>query len=236
MQLDQFDLQGVELLKQCVPHTLLEAVRQRLPELTATRGHLRGSNRYVSQPISGTGSLSQLWQQWWSQSVLQWPVLQQIHHLLWPRVLVHMPTAELYAADFVTVCGPSEWVNPHVDTPHRFEPFNHAPTDGVMGVQAVVALEDCDATLGATGVVLGSHRKDWQIQRCYAGDYTEYFLKNVQQYRMPAGSVLLYNSAVLHSSMPIRQHYNRTLLLINYLRSDCVSRVRQLDDSTQTPT
>lgn len=170
---------------------------------------------------------------WWSQLVDEWPEVQEIHDIIFPEIKKHMELAEFYASDIVTINGPSRWVSPHVDTPHRFPKYNSMNENlnhDLLGIQVIIPLEHLDKDTGATGLVPDSHRKDWKIQDCYSGVYDSYFKENAVQLDMPVGSILLYNTRLLHSTMPLNLPKKRSILLINYLRSDIIDNVKKLDN------
>jgi ectoine hydroxylase-related dioxygenase (phytanoyl-CoA dioxygenase family) len=100
----------------------------------------------------------------------------------------------------------------------------------VYGVQVIIPLDDLDKDTGATGVIPYSHQSDWDIQACYEGVHDEYFKLHAEQYDMPKGSILFYNTRLLHSTMPLHLPKKRSILLINYLRSDIIQEVKLKDN------
>jgi hypothetical protein len=170
---------------------------------------------------------------WWSQLVDDWPEVQEVNELILPHIKLHMPDAEFYASDIVTINGPSRWMSPHVDTPHRFEKYNSMASNlnfDLLGIQVIIPLEDIDKDTGATGLIPFSHQKDWNIQDCYNGVFNNYFKDNAIQLEMPKGSILFYNTRLMHSTMPLNVPKKRSILLINYLRSDIIENVRKIDN------
>ena len=139
-----------------------------------------------------------------------------------------MPKAEFYASDIVTLEPHSQWINPHIDTPHRFKNYNY--NRNLLGIQCIVALSDLDKEHGSTGLVPGSQLQDFNINLCYQGMYTEVFKRKCIQPIMPKGSVLFYNCRVLHSSMPNPQKERRPALLLNYLDGIIIEDVKKLDN------
>jgi ectoine hydroxylase-related dioxygenase (phytanoyl-CoA dioxygenase family) len=75
-----------------------------------------------------------------------------------------------------------------------------------------------------------SHQKDWDIQDCYDGLCDDYFKENAEQLEMPKGSMLFYNTRLMHSTMPMRLPKKRSVLLINYLRYDIIDVVKKIDN------
>lgn len=170
---------------------------------------------------------------WWSQLTDDWHEVQEIDKIVSPVIQQYLPDAEFYASDVVTINGPSRWVSPHVDTPHRFKKYNSMVAEGnneVLGVQVIIPLEDLDKDTGATGLLLDSHKKDWPIQECYEGFYDDEFMENAIQLDMPVGSMLFYNTRLMHSTMPLKLSKKRSILLMNYLRPDIAKDIRSTDN------
>jgi sulfatase maturation enzyme AslB (radical SAM superfamily) len=167
---------------------------------------------------------------WWSQLTDDWKEVKAIHDIIYPEIKVHLPDCEFYASDIVTINGPSRWCGPHIDTPHRFPKYNMRSDNDVYGVQVIIPLDDLDKDTGATGVIPYSHQSDWDIQACYEGVHDEYFKLHAEQYDMPKGSILFYNTRLLHSTMPLHLPKKRSILLINYLRSDIIQEVKLKDN------
>ena len=104
---------------------------------------------------------------------MDWPEVESINDLLFPIISEHLENAVFYSSDIVTINGDSKWVNPHVDTPHRFKQWN---TDTrLLGVQVIVSLQDTTPEMGATGYVPNSHEPDWDIDLCYNSAFYLYF-------------------------------------------------------------
>ena len=158
---------------------------------------------------------------------------EQINDIVFPIIQSHMQGAEFYASDIVTINGPSRWVGPHVDTPHRFERYNNMASGqnvDLLGIQVIIPLETIDAESGATGLLPYSHRQDWNIQDCYDGIFDDMFKEEAVQHEMPKGSMLFYNTRLLHSTMPLRLPKKRSILLLNYLKHDIIKTVKKLDN------
>jgi hypothetical protein len=47
---------------------------------------------------------------------------------------------------------------------------------------------------------------------------------------MPKGSMLFYNTRLLHSTMPMHLPKKRSILLLNYLRRDIIKTVKKIDN------
>jgi len=60
--------------------------------------------------------------------------------------------------------------------------------------------------------------------------HDEYFLENAEQYDMPKGSILFYNTRLMHSTMPLNLPKKRSILLINYIRHDIIEEIKDKDN------
>jgi ectoine hydroxylase-related dioxygenase (phytanoyl-CoA dioxygenase family) len=165
---------------------------------------------------------------WWSQTVESFKPFLAIKKLIDPVIRNNFKDLDFYASDTVTVNANSQWVSPHVDTPHRFEKWNFDKR--LLGIQCIISLEDVNKENAATGLVPFSQKRDFEINKCYTGGYDRWFLDNCKQPDMPKGSLLLYNCRVLHSSMPNNSNKARPALLLNYLHKDILAEVTEIDN------
>lgn len=165
---------------------------------------------------------------WWSQMTMDWPEVIKINETIKPLIDEFLDDAVWYASDIVTIAPESTWVNPHVDTPHRFSKWNYDPA--LLGIQCIIALQDTDHKTGATGLVPYSQSHDWDIHKCYTGVYDSYFKAHCMQPVMPKGTLLFYNSRLLHSSMPNYSPKSRPALLLNYLNGVIIEDVKKADN------
>lgn len=165
---------------------------------------------------------------WWSQSVTDFPEVKKIQRFIDPIIEHNFPNLIHYASDCVFIKAGSTWVNPHVDTPHRFDKWNFDKR--LLGIQCIVSLTDLNSENGSTGLVPYSHKRDFDIHKCYSGNYDRWFMQNVKQHNMPKGSLLFYNCRVLHSSMPNNGQTERPALLFNYLDRSIINEVIEIDN------
>ncbi len=165
---------------------------------------------------------------WWSQTVHDYKPFQAIKKLVDPLIQNNFMGLNFYASDTVTINPHSQWVSPHVDTPHRFDRWNFDKR--LLGIQCIITLEDVTKDNAATGLVPFSHKRDFEIMKCYTGVYDRWFLDNCKQHDMPKGTLLIYNCRVLHSSMPNNTDKARSALLLNYLHKDIIQEVSELDN------
>lgn len=218
------DGEGYIVLEKFIPESLIIEYNQRLKELYPVRA---SSSKKVYAERDDIKNLEDI-SVWWSQSVHDLPQAVAIRRYIDTTIQNDYPNLDFYAGDNVTTVAGSQWINPHVDTPHRFSKWNY--DQRLLGIQCIVSLMNTDSTNGSTGVVPYSHKRDFDIQKCYNGTYTRWFMKNAIQPNMPIGSVLLYNCRVLHSSMPNNTDIDRPALLFNYLDNSILDEVTSIDN------
>ena len=217
---------GYDMAYDVIPPALLDAITDKLDSCYPVRASTH-NKRYAE--AENTKKLHGI-AVWWSQITNTWKEVQQINDIILPEIQMHMPGAKFYASDIVTINGPSRWIGPHIDTPHRFAEYNQRENDDILGIQVIIPLDSIDKHSGATGLVPYSHQKDWNIQDCYAGAHDNYFNNSAEQLEMPKGSILFYNTRLLHSTMPMHLPKKRSILLINYLRRDIIDVVKKIDN------
>ena len=215
---------GYVITDNIVSNELINKVISKLPACHPVRASSRDKKYAERDDIKNLPDISV----WWSQTVMDWPEVQQIAKIVGERVKQYLPNAEFYSSDIVTIDSGSTWFNPHVDTPHRFRKWNY--DRNLLGVQVIVALNDMDEKSASTGIVPHSQKIDYDINLCYRGHYNEWFLKNMIQPTLPKGCVLLYNCRLLHSSMPNPKEWPRPALLLNYLDSSIIEEVTKIDN------
>ena len=218
------DGQGYDVAISYIPEKLIDALNSKLHLLHPVRASSMDRTYAEREKIKDLPDISV----WWSQMVMDWPEVIEINSMVSELVKPYMPSQEWYASDIVVIEGNSKWINPHVDTPHRFKKYNY--NKELLGVQAIVSLFDLDKSRGVTGLVPDSQKQDFNINLCYQGFYNSFFNKNCVQPELPKGSVLYYNCRVLHSSMPNTQDRPRQALLFNYLDSSIISDIRTMDN------
>lgn len=219
---------GYLVLEKLIPDNLIDSINSKLDTLYPVRASSSTKKYAERDEIKNLSDINV----WWSQMVMNWPEVIQINDILLPKIKQHLNKAEWYASDIVTIEGRSKWINPHVDTPHRFKKFNY--NKKLLGIQAIIALSDLDKTKGVTGLVPKSQLQDYNINFCYQGLYNSFFTQNCVQPNLPKGSVLFYNSRVLHSSMPNNTNSPRPALLCNYLDTDIIEEIKSLDNIWQS--
>lgn len=215
---------GYVVLEKLIPEKLIDDLLSKQDQLYPVRASSSNKKYAEREDIKSLPNISV----WWSQMVMDWHEVRQVNEILLPYITPHLPKAVWYASDFVTIEPHSQWVNPHIDTPHRFKNYNY--NKNLLGIQAIVSLTDLDKDTGATGLVPKSQLTDFNINLCYQGMYTSMFLSKCIQPVMPKGSVLFYNCRLLHSSMPNPQKTKRPALLLNYLDSSIIEDIKKLDN------
>lgn len=215
---------GYVVLEKIIPEELIDKIISRIPELVPVRASSKNKKYAERDEIKTLPDVSV----WWSQMLTEWDEVQRVNDIVYPYVKEHMNNAILYASDIVVIEPDSLWVNPHIDTPHRFKKYNYDKR--LLGIQSIVSLSDLDYSTAATGVVPKSQLTDFNINLCYQGVYNEWFNKNYIQPNMPKGSVLIYNCRLMHSSMPNPQKEKRPALLLNYLDNDIIDDIKKIDN------
>jgi ectoine hydroxylase-related dioxygenase (phytanoyl-CoA dioxygenase family) len=215
---------GYYVLESFISKTLLEDFKAILKDLYPVRA---SSSKKVYAEGEDIKSLEDI-SVWWSQTVDKFEPVQKIKGMLDDIIITNFPNLQFYASDTVTINPHSNWISPHVDTPHRFPLWNFDKR--LLGIQCIISLQDADKNSAATGLVPFSQKRDFDIMKCYTGFYDNWFKENVRQPNMPEGSLLMYNCRVLHSSMPNPQNSARPALLFNYLDNSIVDAVSNIDN------
>ena len=215
---------GYVVIEDIVPHNLLDSFNSKLDRLHPVRA---SSNEKVYAERDAIQNLPNI-AVWWSQLVIDWDEVIEINRLLLPSIQECIPNAHWYASDTVFIEPNTKWVNPHIDTPNRF--LKYKEDQRLLGIQCIVPLYDLDKDNGATGLVPNSQKKNFDIDMCYKGYYNGYYNRNYIQPTIKKGSVLMYNTRLLHSSMPNPTNRTRPAILFNYLDNDIISDLKTVDN------
>lgn len=216
--------EGYVNLQNFVPSHLITSFRKRVFELKPVRA---SSSKKVYAERDDIKNLEDI-SVWWSQQVDDFPETLAIRRLVDPLIVQNFGKFSHYISDVVTINSKSTWINPHVDTPHRFTKWNYDPR--LLGIQCIISLEDTTKENGSTGLVPYSQKRNYDIKQCYSGYYNNWFTENCIQPDMPRGSLLMYNCRILHSSMPNPSMHDRPALLLNYVESSILEEVKQVDN------
>jgi len=216
--------EGYKILPGFIPRKYVSDFKNRLKDLYPVRA---SSSQKVYAERDDVKNLQDI-SVWWSQTVIDFPEVKSIAKLVNPIVKDVSQNLELYTSDVVFINPGSQWVSAHVDTPHRFSKWNFDKR--LLGIQCIITLDDVSIEEGATGIVPYSQKRDFDISKCYTGEYDRWFLENCKQNSMSKGTLLFYNCRVLHSSMPNKSDKARPVLLINYLDKSILKEVSEIDN------
>lgn len=215
---------GYVIVENLIPEKLINDIASKVNLLHPVRASSANKKYAEKDDIKNLSDIAV----WWSQMVTDWSEVIKINGILIEKVREHLASAEWYAGDIVTIEPHSKWINPHVDTPHRFKKYNYDKR--LLGVQAIVPLFDLDTNNGATGIAPKSQLVDFNINMCYQGLYNAWFNNHFIQPLIRKGSVLFYNCRVLHSSMPNPTNKPRPALLLNYLDQSIIEDIKTMDN------
>lgn len=216
--------EGYVNLQNFIPSHLITNFRKKIYDLIPVRASSSKKQYAEKTEIKKLPDISV----WWSQAVDDFDETKAIRRIVDPLIFHNFGNFSHYISDVVTINSKSTWVNPHVDTPHRFENWNYDPR--LLGIQCIISLEDTNKDNGSTGIVPFSQKRNYDIKQCYSGYYDNWFIENCQQPDMPKGSLLFYNCRILHSSMPNPSSHDRPALLINYLENSIIKEVKSIDN------
>lgn len=216
--------EGYALYESIIPSTLIDAFNNKIKDLYPVRASSSNKRYAERDAIKDLEDINI----WWSQEVSKLPEAIAIRNVVDPIITSNFDNLSFYASDTVFIKAHSKWVNPHVDTPYRFKKYNYDKR--LLGIQCIVSLLDTNKDNGSTGLVPYSQKRDFDIDKCYAGTYDRWFMGNAKQYDMPKGSLLFYNCRVLHSSMPNNSEVERPALLFNYLDHSIIDEVASIDN------
>jgi hypothetical protein len=217
---------GWHLVENAIPQNLIDQFNTRLSELVPCRGFTTAKSYIEGKLIRGIDSNNL--SIWWSQQTSKWKEAQEIISIVERYVKSAMIAPTVYASDVVTISPGNNFINPHVDTPHRFDEWNYDTR--LLAIQSIVALHDIDKNSGSTGLWSGSQSFQWPIQDCYKGMYNDDFIKNCVQPFMPKGSLLFYNARLMHSSMPNPSQTPRKALLVHHCEKSIIEKLSTVDN------
>jgi len=170
------------------------------------------------------------WANYWTLPLNQNNRVREIRANVDPVVEQLLDRPVFYHADASVLTELNNTIRPHIDTPHRHKPWNKK-IDRRLGIQVAMPMHDMKVTAGITAFVPGSHRKYWDIKKCYRGDYTQQFLRECEQPQITYGDMIVWDARTLHSQMPNVSHSSRYMLIMNYLEEDVVQDVMQYEAS-----
>ena len=172
---------------------------------------------------------------YWSTSILQHPVDA---HIINPKIrklideIFPGESYKRYGSDFKVTMPGSTYFSPHFDTPYRYDYYSNDFDDRALGMQFAIALDDFTEVNGATRFIPGSHKRTMLKSDIVAGMYNEELLNNGTSFIGPAGSVLIYHSRTLHSTMPNNSNRRRRLMLSLTLHESILGKLSELEKTT----
>jgi hypothetical protein len=162
-----------------------------------------------------------------SSSLLDTPNVEELDKIIYKEVIKYMPQAQFYKGEVVK--HHIQERKPKIGMPHLITEYNDLLSSDIsldlIGVTVIVPLEQ----LHDIRVVPGSHEKDWLHKELASGSVDQHFKHDSIELDMPIGSMLLFNSRLLHSTSIKKVTKNYPYVLITYIRSDIIEDVRKID-------
>lgn len=203
---------------------LIDSINSKVSQLVPNRGHGIDNKYWPQDRVNDCPELAL----WWSQQLTDWSEVQEIGQLLINRIGLLFNNPCIYVADIITNTPKNKYIKPHIDSPYRFDTW-HESFD-LLGVQCIIPLCNFTKENGGTGILPGSHKRNWIVQDSYKGKYNEEFLAGVLQPEIGPGDVLVYHPRVLHSTMPNNTNYERRALLIHITNKETANQMRLVDN------
>lgn len=216
--------QGYDVYKNIIPLSVIDRINTKTNLLVPHRAHGLNHKYYPKNKVHECDQLGI----WWSQQLTAWPEIQDISTILIHNLSVLFTDPSMYVADIITNEPGNTFVKPHIDTPYRFDQW-HDSTE-LLGVQCIIPLCHFTKENGGTGILPGSHLKNWVVKDSYRGLYNEEFLNGVIQPEMHPGDVLAYNPRLLHSTMPNSTYIPRRALLIHITNKNMIEQLKLVDN------
>jgi ectoine hydroxylase-related dioxygenase (phytanoyl-CoA dioxygenase family) len=177
----------------------------------------------------------QQYMHYWSKSIKDTPIDRDIIDPKIQQLIQDIFPGEpyiRYGSDFKVTMPGSTYFSPHFDTPYRYDHYCNDFDDRALGMQFAIALDDFTEQNGATRFVPGSHRREMLKSDIRSGRYDDELRDHGISFVGPAGSVLIYHSRTLHSTMPNNSNQRRRLMLSLTLHESILATLAQLPDST----
>jgi ectoine hydroxylase-related dioxygenase (phytanoyl-CoA dioxygenase family) len=216
--------QGFIVVKNIIPKIIIDQINERTWELLPDRGHAVDNKYFPRDKVRDCAEFAL----WWSQQLHDWMEVQAVSRILLHHVGELFTKPRVYVADIITNTPNNKYIKPHIDSPYRFDQW-HERFD-LLGVQCIVPLCEFTPANGGTGLLPGSHKKNWVVKDSYRGVYNEEFLAGVVQPHMEPGDVLVYFPRVLHSTMPNSTERDRRALLIHITTEDMITQMKLVDN------
>lgn len=221
--IDEFGDKGFVKLTDSMSHAwCLNFLNWSQLHMEADRGHDAQGN-YIAKPKTHVN-----WANWWSQDLTNLDFIDNAVKFYMPHISRLLDNPVLYHSDLVVTTNRHQGVRPHIDTPYRFESFSEE--ERLLGVQCLIPLTSFTRESGGTAFVPGSHNTQWDIKRCYRGEYNDYFMEHYEQPELKPGEMLLWHPRVLHSAMPNTSVGNRTAALLLFVEREYYDEIRVIDN------
>jgi hypothetical protein len=214
---------GFLVYKKLIDIDILQKINNKVPLLVAHRGHDVDNKYWPQSKVKDCPELAL----WWSQQITYWPEIQKIEEFLLDLCKDLFDKPVLYIADVITNTPKNKYIKPHIDTPYRFDKWHNSRE--LLGVQCIIPLCKFTRENGGTGLLPGSHKKDWVVKESYAGTYNDEFLSKMVQPEMDLGDMLIYHPRVLHSTMPNKTEEPRRALLMHITDAFMVNQLKMVD-------
>lgn len=159
------------------------------------------------------------WANYWTMSLHDHVEVRKITPYVTRIAEIFLDDPVFYHCDVSVLTPKCQIIRPHVDTPHRHQPWNDK-IDRRLSIQFAAPLHTVHKHAGITALLPGSHKQVWKIKKCYGGGYDEEFLKGAYQPDVKFGDLLAWDARTLHSQMPNVSDTNRYMLLFNYVERD----------------
>jgi ectoine hydroxylase-related dioxygenase (phytanoyl-CoA dioxygenase family) len=216
--------QGFVVVKNIIPKVIIDNINDRVCDLYPTRGHAVDNKYYPRSRIHECPEFAL----WWSQQLHDWREVQSVGRILIDQVGFLFDNPAVYVADVITNTPNNKYIKPHIDSPYRFDQWHESFE--LLGVQCIVPLCEFTIANGGTGLLPGSHKRNWVVQDSYRGLYNEQFMAGVQQPHMMPGDVLVYFPRVLHSTMPNITEQSRRALLVHVTSQAMIEQMKLVDN------
>jgi len=168
------------------------------------------------------------WGNYWTESLSDHVDVIEIEKSIQEQIAFLMRRPVFYHSDVSVLMPGSKSVRPHVDTPHRHEPWNMIIGER-LGLQVAVPMQAYKEDSGTTAFLPNSHTKYWNIKQCYRGEYTQDFLSGCVQPKVDFGDMIVWDARTLHSQMMNTTSSPRYMLLFNYVEEDVLDSLAQYE-------
>ena len=223
--MSEFDEQGYTIYKGIAPaKAIYNLAYWKDAYDIPTRGH-DVNGVYYNKFVSDVD-----WANYWTDPLNEHTSLLSIRKVVDDLVDIYLDDPVFYHADVSVLTPKCNAVRPHIDTPHRHTPFNDR-IHKRLGIQVAIPMSEYNIRCGVTGLLPGSHKKFWDIKKCYKGEYTAEFMKSAIQPELNYGDILMWDSRLLHSQMPNVSSNHRYMILLNYVEKDIVQELMEYEST-----